>query len=123
MFAKVLGTDSTNMGVAFQLATNYYIERDYKKAELWFAKVYERDAKKYPLSGYWLGLMMKMNGKYEEARKQLNTFIQTYKGSEASKYKRWAKTDVDGCDLAMALKKMPLNLEVLHLDANVNSAL
>ena len=122
LMVSALKADSSNMGIAYKAGLSYYHERDYKKAEMWFAKVYAQGLKQYPMSSYWLGLMMKMNGKYEEAEKQLNTFIKNYKGESASKYKRWAKTDADGCSLALSLKHSPLPLEVIHLTDSVNSA-
>lgn len=121
MYAKVLQNDSTDMKIAYKLAMNYYHERDYKKSEAWFQKVYNQAPKQYPLAGYWLGIMMKMNARYEAAKTQLNHFIQEYKGTEAGKYKRWATVDAAGCDLALKMIRDSLDMDIIHLSDSVNS--
>ncbi|MDX2003118.1 MAG: OmpA family protein [Chitinophagales bacterium] len=121
LLEKVLSKQPDNAKAAYTLAYNYYLERDYKKAEQWFEKVTTSFPEAYPKAAYWYAIALKMNGKYAEALKQFNIVIKNYKGPDASKYKKWAKVDAQGCELAIKWKEKPLQVAVVHLNDSVNS--
>ncbi|GIV33608.1 MAG: cell envelope biogenesis protein OmpA [Chitinophagales bacterium] len=120
LFEKVMQHDPENAEVAYKLAESYRIARDYKKAEQWYKRVSEMDPVSYPDAAFWMALMMKMNGKYSEARRAFDDFARTYKGP-ATYLKKWAQTESRGCELALQLMEQPLPLNIYHLDRRVNS--
>lgn len=121
LYEKVLENKPEQTKVAWQMAESYYMARDYEKAQTWYKYVLDKDAEHYPTARYWYALMLKMNGDYYEAKNQFNAFIKEYKGDEAT-YKKWAKVDAEGCDLALDKGAKPEKINLTHLDKRVNSA-
>ncbi len=105
---------------AWQLAETYRVSRDYKSAEKWYKQVREQAGNVYPEAFYYEALMAKMNGKYTEALALFQQFPKTYKGKD-SYYPKWAKTEADGCELALKLANQPVSVELTHLGREVNS--
>lgn len=121
LYEVIMTHDPENVATAFKLAESYRIARDYKKAEQWYLKVKELDPVEYPHAAYWYGLMLKMNAKYEEAKKVFDDFQKSYKGEDAN-LKKWAKIEADGCTLALKLRDEPMSINITHLNDKVNSA-
>ncbi len=109
-----------NSKYTWQLAETYRAARDYKNAEKWYRQVDSLDVSAYPQALYFYALMAKMNGKYADALALFNQFQKAYRGKD-SYYKRWAKTEADGCELALQLKQQTPIMELKHLNAAVNS--
>jgi outer membrane protein OmpA-like peptidoglycan-associated protein/tetratricopeptide (TPR) repeat protein len=106
----------------YQLAHTYYMARDYKNAETWFKKVVDAAIADYPLAQYYYAMSLKMNAKYDMA---ITEFAKAQKakikGSDAAVFKRMAKNESKGCELAKVLTAEPLKMEVYHLGANINN--
>lgn len=109
-----------NTKFAWQLAETYQAARDYKSAEKWYKQVHEQAPGAYPEALYQYALMAKMNGKYSEALALFNQFLKTYRGKN-HQYKRWAKTEADGCELGLRIANKPVSVELKHLGPEVNS--
>ena len=122
LYEEILYYEPENVIVMYNLAHSYYIARDYKSAEKWFKKAMELDPVSYPLAQYMYALMMKMNGRYEEAMPVFESFRKNYNGENAYNYKKWAKNEADGCQLALQIIGNPLPVKIRHLDNTVNSA-
>jgi len=120
LYEEIMTHVPDDVATAYKLAESYRISRDYKRAEEWYRKVTEMDPFSFPQAAYWYGLMLKMNAKYEAARKVFDDFKKSYKGDDAS-LKKWAEAESQGCLLALRLKDDPLPVNVKHLDSNVNS--
>ncbi|CAN5166211.1 OmpA family protein [soil metagenome] len=105
---------------AWQLAEAYRVARDYKSAEKWYKHVYEQSPDAYREALYFYALMAKMNGKYMEGLALFQQFQKSYKGKDTY-YKKWAKTEAEGCELALRLQKQPVPVVLNHLGAEVNS--
>ncbi len=81
-YKKAMEIDSNTVDILWQVAETYRAYKDYRKAEYYYAKVYDREeARIYPSSLLNLGLMQKQNGKYEEA-------ITTFKKAKKKYYKK-----------------------------------
>ncbi|MBC8172477.1 MAG: OmpA family protein [Chitinophagales bacterium] len=107
---------------AFQLANAYYLARDYKNSEPWFKKVWDKEPVDYPKAHYYYAMSLKMNGKYDAALTEFTNFKKTkMKGSDAVQFKRNAKNEAKGCELAKLLAAEPLTMEITHLGANINN--
>jgi len=80
-YEKALSLDSNTVDILWNYAETLRAYKDYRKAELYYDKVYEKEAGKlYPASLLNLGLMQKQNGKYDEA-------IETFKRAKKKYYK------------------------------------
>jgi len=109
--------------IMFSLAQAYYGARDYENAEPYFKRVYDSDNKRWRIAQYYYGLMLKMNGKYQEAYDQLKEFSRKYKasGREAQMLKKSASNEYKGCQLAMQLLADTANLELMHMPEGINA--
>src|SRR5690606_6426286 len=71
-YNKAMELDSNTVDILWRMAETNRAYKDYRKAEYYYAKVYDREeAGIYPSSLLQLGLMQKQNGKYDQA---LETF-------------------------------------------------
>jgi tetratricopeptide (TPR) repeat protein len=108
---------------SYKLGELYLKTRDYKTANKYFKFVYENDKKKYPLAHYYYALTLKYQGKYDEAKEHLESFLKDYKnGKESSKYRKIVKSDILGCEIANNLIDSALKVITNHLDTSVNKA-
>lgn len=81
-YEKAMELDSNTIEILWKVAETHRAYKDYRKAEYYYAKVYEREeAKLYPSSLLQLGLMQKQNGKYDKA-------IATFKKAKKKYYKK-----------------------------------
>lgn len=80
-YKKAMDLDSNTVDILWRMAETNRAYKDYRQAEYYYAKVYEREeAGIYPSSLLQLGLMQKQNGKYEQA-------IETFKRAKKKYYK------------------------------------
>lgn len=122
-YEEILAKDSSDIRLQYNLAMAYYLARDYKSALRWFSSVRTRAAAEFPEALYYEAMMLKMNGDYQEARKKFLLFSKQYKPTEPQKavFKKWAKTEADGCAIAFADAGKDENLRFEHLGKEVNS--
>ncbi|MBL1280551.1 MAG: DUF1573 domain-containing protein [Fluviicola sp.] len=81
-YKKAMELDSNTIDILWNVAETHRAYKDYRKAEFYYAKVYDREeAAIYPASLLNWGLMQKQNGKYEEA-------IKTFKKAKKKYYKK-----------------------------------
>ncbi len=80
-YEKALDLDSNTVDILWNYAETLRAYKDYRNAELYYDKVYQKESGKlYPASLLNLGLMQKQNGKYEVA-------IETFKLAKKKYYK------------------------------------
>lgn len=80
LYSKAMEIDSNTVDILWKMAETQRAYKDYRKAEYYYAKVYDRElGKMYPSGLLQLGLMQKQNGKYDAA-------IETFKKAK-KKYK------------------------------------
>ena len=80
-YEKALVIDSNTVDILWSYAETLRAYKDYRKAEVYYSKVYEKESGKlYPASLLNLGLMQKQNGKYKVA-------IETFKLAKKKYYK------------------------------------
>ena len=80
-YEKAMELDSQTVDILWNYAETLRAYKDYRKAEFYYAKVYDREeAAIYPGSLLNWGLMQKQNGKYEEA-------LATFKKAKKKYYK------------------------------------
>lgn len=92
--------------------------RDFRRAERSFSRILRRD-KEGELADYKFvyGRILKMNGKYDEAVKELQEFIAT---SSSDSLKRLAKVEITGAELAKEMPKTTKGVQVENAGKRVN---
>ena len=106
--------------VAWKLADAARLNRDYPIAEKWYLYVYDQDAKNYPLSSFWLGMVQKSLGLYQKA--QLN-FRRYYLANIKSNnyYTIKAHHEITSCENALFMTFDPVETPFERLDSIYNS--
>jgi outer membrane protein OmpA-like peptidoglycan-associated protein/tetratricopeptide (TPR) repeat protein len=74
-FLQVKELDPSNSTVDYRLAESYRKTFNYSEAEQYYLKVHSSQAMQYPLSQYYYGLMLKLNGNFDESIIAFNNFI------------------------------------------------
>ncbi|TXC82026.1 OmpA family protein [Luteibaculum oceani] len=96
------------------LAECYRILRDYPLAEVWYGKAYSMDNRN-PEVVYQYAMMLKANGKYDEAI----SFFNAYKKVQPTD-SLYANLQIKGCNMAAKWMEEPLDYELANRD-DINS--
>ncbi len=113
--------DERNPYLTYQLAECYWMTRDYAPAAAYFSEVYSMSPKMYPEAIFKSALMLKQQGRYEDAIVQFNKFI-TDNPKTFKKEKKRALREIEGCNMAMNSVKDPQAVTIINAGPNVNSA-
>jgi len=120
-YGQLLEEQPRNPYITYQLADCYYFLRDYPLAAKYYGQAYALAKTVYPEAAYKQGIMLKMDGKYDEAIVAFKQFIadnpKTYK-----KLKKRAQLEIDGCEMGKGSKLDPIDVNILNLGPNVNTA-
>jgi len=123
-YSNVLEEEPDNNYALYKLAESDRMFFNYTEAENNYKRLLDRDDnKEYPLAHLWYSLMLKLNGKYEEAEEHLQSFLDNgYSGENAESYKELAKNELHGCKLALTeMKKPQKDYEFQNLKGPVNT--
>ncbi|HWB64996.1 MAG TPA: hypothetical protein VG603_15870, partial [Chitinophagales bacterium] len=101
---------------------NRYL-RDYESAEKYYKAAVTKDPVAYPTDQYYLALMQKMNGKYEDAKKTFQDYLKSKLDKGDLNLKPMAKIEIEGCDSALLLLKEPSKIRVTKTEGSVNTTL
>lgn len=74
-YRKLVNAEEINPALTYRLAECYRKTFNYKEAEPYYFKVLHLAPLEFPLSGYYYGLMLKLNGKYDESITYFDDFI------------------------------------------------
>jgi hypothetical protein len=117
--------DSSDIGLQYNYAEASRLNFDIEIAFRLYNKVAAIDnGKKYPLTFYWIGQLLKSKGQYKEAKKWFTKFSKTKKKSQKINFDYYIKKsllEIDACDLAQILIKKPVSPKLEHLDTTINS--
>lgn len=121
-YLKFTELTDQNAEVNYQLAESYRKSFLYQDAERLYLKVYDQAASGFPLTTYFSGLMLKLNGKFDESITSFNTFISKAQGvEEFNDHVEQARIEIAGCEMAKA--ELLKNREVYELRSEtVNTA-
>ena len=122
-YEDVIKDKPDNLKVIHQLAELNRSLRDYKAAEKYYKVEMDKDAKKWPNDKYFLALMLKMNGKYDEAKKAFQEYNKAELDKDEKSYKSLAKIGIEGCDSAIVWLANPNKIRVDHEEGSINSVL
>ena len=113
--------DSTNLDLTFQLAESFRLSNNYPGAAVWYSFVFSHDsADAYPLSCFWLAMMLKSEANYDEAMLYLKLYLKKY-CKEKDFYCLKAEKEIVACASAQKLINNPIATNIFHLDQQVNT--
>jgi OmpA-OmpF porin, OOP family len=110
----------TNYYLTYQLAHCYLNARDYKQAESNFKKVIDAASGDYPLAQYYYAKMLKMQGRYDEAKAAFGKFASSTQSDANKGFVDKAKKEIEACDFAKEQVANPTTYQVTHIPANLN---
>lgn len=121
-YEKVLQLDSNSVDVLWKYAETLRAYKDYRRAEFYYKKVYDKELGAfYPSSLMQLGLMQKQNGHYDLA-------IETFKKAKKKYYKdkkgylyQKSKRELESCLWAKSAVRDTAELEFRRLPETVNT--
>lgn len=109
--------ETRELELAERIAYCHWKMRDYRRAERWYKRVVDKDENQlFPLVPLEYGRMLKLNGKYEEARAQFAGLDTQVVGDSI---KAIADLEIAGIDLAETLKS-PYDLVVDNAGSKLN---
>ncbi len=122
-YKLALESDSSNIDLLWKYAETHRAYKDYRKAEYYYGKVYQREkAKKYPFSLLYFGLMQKQNHNYSKARETFKLAKKTYqKATEGYLYLK-AVQEISSCEWALNNNKDSLPIDLIILPEEVNTS-
>lgn len=106
--------------ISYQVAELYRATRNYKEAENWYLKVKEIDPNGFVEGTFYLAQMQMSQGKYAEAKKNLEGFKRNAKDLKDPKYFKLTKSGIKSCDFAISHKDSSNTAVVEHLDNSIN---
>lgn len=113
--------DSTDIGIAWKIAEAHRMFNDYKPAMYWYREVYSRDERgSYRESLFWLAMMYKSNGMYNEAAQSFGQFAKLNEKNQDYFYTK-AKREIDACHFAQTLMEDTLPVVIRHLSEEINT--
>lgn len=122
-YNKEIEANPNNGYASFQLAECYRNFFDYDNAEKWYKRADETAGDQYPLAGYYHAMMLKVNGKYQQAVEKFEYFIATYTSQGSNdEFLKMANLHYNGAILALdALKKPQRDYSFQNAGAPVNT--
>jgi tetratricopeptide (TPR) repeat protein len=122
LYEQAMQLDSNSIDILWEYAETLRAYKDYRKASIYYQKVYEREnGLIYPYSQLYYGLMLKQTGQYDEA---LNTFkkVKSQFKSEKDNYAyRKAIREIESCSWVLEESKSNDSIIFRRLRAPINS--
>ncbi len=122
LYQKVIDKKPAHVYAHFKLAETYRHRRFYVDAARHYKKAADLNTKEYTRALYWLGLMKKNQGKYDEAIKTFEEFLEWY-SADIMEYRELAKKEVQACGEAKQMIKDPIEISITNLDDSINHPL
>jgi len=124
-YNQVILMDSSRIDYQYKFADASRLNYDNEMALHWYNKVFKKDnAKVYTETTFYLGTLLKGQGRYKEAKKFFDKYYKKQRNSKKTDRKQLAlkaKQETEACDYAQILIKNPVDVKVEHLDSMVNS--
>ncbi len=110
-----------NKDLAFKTAETYYMIKDYRKAAEFFQYIKD-DNVKYPMSGLKYARSLKQDGRYEDAKREFQAYLDKYSGSDRAIVEEIIRVEIAGCNLAKELPaRANREAEILYAGRGVNT--
>lgn len=107
-----------DLQTAYDIAGAYESYRDYRRAEIWYKRVFRKDKEKnFPDAQYKYARMLKAAAKYEEAQQELYAVLTT---SQDESLKARVRNEILGIELALTGEE-PLDINITQAGDEINS--
>jgi len=121
-YERAMEVDSNIVNVLWQYAETLRAYKDYRKAEYYYGKVYEKEnTKMFPASILMYGLMQKQNGKYESALKTFKQAAKKYNKDKKGYLYLKAKKEIESTTWALSNVKFEDHVIIDLLPEEVNT--
>lgn len=122
-YGRLYTSDSLNLKLLYSFAESARLSYDLSTALYLYNKLAAVDnGKRFPLTFYWTGQILKNRQQYKEAKKWFTKFSKLkFRKNKYSYYKTKARLEMDACDLAQILLSNPSSPMPEHLDLTINS--
>jgi len=122
LYSKAMDIDSNTIDILWKVAETHRAYKDYRKAEYYYAKVYERELGKiYPSSLLQLGLMQKQNGKYDQAIETFKKAKKKYKDKKKDYLYLKSKQELESTLWAKSMEDIVEKGDFVRLPETVNT--
>lgn len=123
LYREALALNISDPAVDYNLAECYRKTFDYAEAEVYYLKVLYTGQSHFPLSLFYHGLMLKLNGNTTEAMKQFDRFIAFHEHNVALlHFVEQAIVEKAGCEMAQMEMELPIAVKAELLESPVNSS-
>lgn len=122
-YSRLYYSDTTNLKLQYGYAEASRLNFDLDIALRLYYRIAALDnGRRFPLTFYWIGQVLKTKQHYKEAKKWFAKFYKLkFRKDKYNYYKIRAKLEMDACDLAQILIKNPVLPAPEHLDVTINS--
>jgi len=113
--------DSSKYSVAYKIAESNRVFNNYKTAAKWYSIVDAgNDSDKFPESMFWLAVMQKSCGDYENAASNFDSYYKKNAGND-NYFTKKALHETEVCKHIDVIKNDTMPVRVDHLDATINT--
>ncbi|MES2681702.1 MAG: hypothetical protein V4635_17535 [Bacteroidota bacterium] len=124
-YNRLFNRDSSDIKLKYAYAEASRLNFDLDLAQRLYTKVIAEDnGKKYPLSYFWMGQLLKTKGQYKEAKKWFIKFSKSKTKKSVKNFEYYllkSRIEIEACDLAQIMIKNPVTSPLEHLDKSINS--
>lgn len=120
-YKQLITLAPANIKNQFAIAELYRYTRNYTEAEIFYGQVCKNGQDKYPEALFYLATMQKANGKFKEAKENLTKFKKISKDVSNDDLKKLYKTELEGCDIALAMKDSAAKSIVSTISKEINN--
>ncbi len=111
-----------NYKIHLRLAEMHIATRNYREAYRTFVRIQSQYPDKHDILLYEKALVEKNLGLYDKASADLGKFRNEYKGKDKNYYRKRAKIEIEGCELALNPEQDSVIYSIEHLNGDVNMA-
>jgi len=111
-FQDAISSGASDPAIDYKLAECYRKTFNYAEAEAYYLKVLYNGQSQYPLSLFYYGLMLKLNGNFAEAMQRFDQFMTFHQNNIALKeYVEQSIIEKAGCEIAVIETGLPVTLK------------
>ncbi|MGB0885015.1 MAG: OmpA family protein [Chitinophagales bacterium] len=122
LYGEAYEKKQNNTKLTYKIAETNKALKDYKQAEEWYAKTSELNSTK-PEAKFFEALMLKNQGKYDEAQVKFDEFVGDYDDKDGTGLKTRAKMELEGIALAKEMMEGKQEVEVETVSGGLNNTL
>lgn len=121
-YKQALDIDSTYLDIVFKYAEALRKYNDYAKAESKYYYIYKKDrGKDYPLAPFWHAMMLKYNGKYNDAKKSFKRAKRFFTRDRKGYHYLKIMNEIKSCEEALNIIRDSIPIDIKNLGNSVNT--